>query len=64
MTRLTGFYIAGPLTHTAKNGVTTLYGVVSGPATEPECQATARFTKVSHPDILTWIKKTIRKFAD
>ena len=39
-------YILGPLTHT-KDEITTVYGIVHGPGSFPECAATAIFTKVS-----------------
>ena len=55
-------YILGPLTHT-KDEITTVYGIVHGPGSFPECAATAIFTKVSAPEILNWITKVTGKLA-
>ena len=54
--------LIGPLTHT-RDGITTVYGIVHGPGSFPECAATAIFTKVSGPEILNWITEVSGKLA-
>lgn len=49
----------GPLTHTDIDGHTTLYGVVSGQGSDPDCKSTGIFARVSEPNVLKWIKKHI-----
>ena len=51
--------LLGPLTHTDKDGHTTLYGVVSGQGSDPDCKSTGIFARVSEPNVLKWIKKHI-----
>ena len=47
----------GPLTYTDENGKTTLFGVVEGPGYDQfGCNRTEVFSRVSHPNVLNWIK--------
>merc|ERR1712055_340986 len=52
----------GPLTHTNENGKTTLFGVVEGPGYDQlkfDCNRTEVFSRVSHPNVLNWIKTNL-----
>ena len=56
----------GPLTHTDKNGRTTLYGVVQGPGWNDkawDCKYSESFSRVSNPDVLKWINEAIAFYA-
>ena len=55
----------GPLFHTDKNGLTTIYGVVSGPGifgNEFYCNGPTIYASVSHPRVLQWIKDTMTNY--
>ena len=56
----------GPLTYTDENGKTTLLGVVQGPGRDEDefdCKYSEVFSRVSHPNVLKWIKETIDLYA-
>ena len=52
------FVVLGGLTYTSKNQ-TTVYGVASRPGSDRWCDGPVIFGRVSHPDVLQWIKQII-----
>ena len=57
------FDISGPMTYTAEDGKTTLYGVVHGQGTNEEsCGKSSLLIRVSAPEILRWIKMKIKEY--
>ena len=52
----------GPLFHTDENGLTTIYGVVSGPGAGARCNGPTIYASVSDERILKWIKETMSKY--
>ena len=55
-------FILGPLTYT-KNGTTTVYGVVSGPAfykPKEQCNKLGIYIRVSAPEVLYWIHRILK----
>jgi len=55
----------GPLFHTDKNGLATIYGVVSGAGISGDafrCNGPTIYASVSHPGILEWIKDTMTNY--
>jgi len=55
----------GPLLHTDKNGLATIYGVVNGPGKygdEFVCNGPTIYASVSNPRVLQWIKDTMTNY--
>ena len=59
----TVLFSKGPLTHTTLEGVTTVYGILSGYGGTGLCFGQTAYTNVAFPAVLNWIRKTMSKKA-